>query len=705
MVPNVIERVWVQGTTTKVESLRGTAFTEEDGAHTFRIAGVDASGETVPLSGTVLAKILRADNITIDVSGTITDGVASVTMVGDCYHVPGRFSIVVYLSDGITTIAIYAAVGDIYRATSDTELDSGTTVPSLVQLEAAYQNALSAAAAANTAATGAERVNVSMSKSGDTITFSATDRTGATTTATMSDQSEEVADLESDVTDLENNVANLNSALFKTENLLAGTSGRMFFAVGNINTSNGVVDENPTGTRLISDFIYVPSNAIIVTNASTFEFVLLQYTANKEYVGYVGFSTSHTISASGYYRLMVRLRNNPSGDIIDYIETASNEIAIFDYAALNNFCSVYPKLISTENYITVLPDINSAKENTIYIILVGDDNNRPANLPHGIPTNGIAVVITVGQRAVKSGSVQLCFSEIKDIYMRKYSSNQWQPWVSISGKQNIIRVSALGAGDYTSFSEAIIAAFAVPNTIVYVDRGTYNVWDEMKAIMGNDYWDNLTEQTQYSYGLPWGNGMKIIGSPGAEIVFDGSQTTNDNTWYFFSPLTGRYVYGSDKTVSCEGLTFRVKNFRYAIHIDEGPINNDYTYIIKDCQFYCDNTGNPRTKASDAIGMGASINTTYIVENNYISASYAPTARDHENIYFHNTNAASPKNKCRISNNYMDNVGTIRVDGYGDSLNKCKVQINGNSCGSALILPNPTTDNLECLVWNNEIRSN
>lgn len=608
-------------------------------------------------------------------------------------------------------------------------------------------------------------------------------------------------------------VGNLKSALFKTENLLAGTSGRMFFAVGNINALNGVVDENPTGTRLISDFIYVPSNAIIVTNASTFEFVLLQYTANKEYVGYVGFSTSHTISASGYYRLMVRLRNNPFGDITDYIESASNEIAVFDYAALNNFCSVYPKLISTGNYITELPDVNGAKENTIYIILVGDDNNRPANLPQGIPTNGITVVITVGQRGVKLGSVQLCFSEIKDIYMRKYSSNQWQPWfrisslpdddypslvsygvtavssanyqsilpsvdnarlntiyrisgfdsgatsipsglpktawdygwattilltlgnntdiyakvqlyitktdvyyrnfqrgawkawVSISGKQNIIRVSALGAGDYTSFSEAIIAAFAIPNTIVYVDRGTYNVWDEMKAIMGNDYWDNLTEQTQYSYGLPWGNGMKIIGSPGAEIVFDGSQTSNDNTWYFFSPLMGRYVYGSDKIVSCEGLTFRVKNFRYAIHIDEGPINNDYTYIIKDCQFYCDNTGNSRTKASDAIGMGASINTTYIVENNYISASYAPTARDHENIYFHNTNAASPKNKCRISNNYMDNVGTIRVDGYGDSLNKCKVQINGNSCGSSLLLPNPTTDNLECLVWNNEIRSN
>lgn len=611
---------------------------------------------------------------------------------------------------------------------------------------------------------------------------------------------------------VEEQVDNLNSAFGSTNDIFSKTSGNLFFIVGNINTANGVVDETPTGTRLISEFVYIESGAVITTNASTFEFVLTQYNANKEYVGYNGFATTHAITVSGYYRIMVRLKNNPSGDITSYIRTAINEIAIFDYTFLSNLCSVYPTLINESNYVSVLPDANSAKANTTYIIMAGEGNNRPANLPQGIPTYGIAIIVTVGQRAVESGSVQLCFSELKDIYMRKYSSGQWQSWfrissvlsndysplvtysatavapanyqtilpdannadvnviyritgftsgsstipnglpktdwdtnwtnamlltlgnssdiyakvqlfiaknniyyrnyqsgewqtwVSISGKPNTIKVSALGAGDYTSFSEAIIAAFAVPNTIVYVDRGTYNVWDEMKAIMGSDYWDNLTEQTQYSYGLPWGNGMKIIGSPGAEIVFDGSQTTNDNTWYFFSPLMGRYVYGSDKTVSCEGLTFRVKNFRYAIHIDEGPINNDYTYIVKDCQFYCDNTDNPRTKASDAIGMGASINTTYIIEDNYISASYAPTARDYENIYFHNTNAESPKNKCRISNNYMDNVGTIRIDGYGDSLNKCKVQINGNSCGSALLLPNPTTDNLECLVWNNEIRN-
>ena len=261
MVPNVIERVWVQGTTTKVESLRGTAFTEEDGAHTFRIAGVDASGETVPLSGTVLAKILRADNITIDVSGTITDGVASVTMVGDCYHVPGRFSIVVYLSDGVTTIAIYAAVGDIYRATSDTELDSGTTVPSLAQLEAAYQNALSAAAAANTAATGAERVNVSMSKSGDTITFSATDRTGATTTETMSDQSEAVANLNSAIDSMTTATASDEGKALKVKTVSGGKVTEWEF--GEAGGSAGIED-TATGDDITVDSIAgVPKSLVV----------------------------------------------------------------------------------------------------------------------------------------------------------------------------------------------------------------------------------------------------------------------------------------------------------------------------------------------------------------------------------------------------------------------------------------------------------
>lgn len=144
MDPIIIDRQWVQGALVKTDAtlLEGYAFTEESGAHTFRISGVDEDGNDVTLSGTVLAKMLRADNVTVDVDGSVSGGKALVTLVGDCYNVPGRFRLTIYLSDGTKSQTIYSGVGTVCRATSGTEIDSGTTVPSLQQLEAAYNNCL-----------------------------------------------------------------------------------------------------------------------------------------------------------------------------------------------------------------------------------------------------------------------------------------------------------------------------------------------------------------------------------------------------------------------------------------------------------------------------------------------------------------------------------------------------------------------------------
>ena len=154
MDPIIIERTWSQGSPVEVEPLRGTAFTEESGAHQFRIAAVDQDRQPAALSGTVLGKMIRADNWTVDIDGEIDQetGEAVLTLVGDCYNVPGRFSLVVYLSDGTDTMAVYACVGSVYRGTSGQELDSGTTVPTLQQLEAAWQAAVTAAQEASDAA-------------------------------------------------------------------------------------------------------------------------------------------------------------------------------------------------------------------------------------------------------------------------------------------------------------------------------------------------------------------------------------------------------------------------------------------------------------------------------------------------------------------------------------------------------------------------
>ena len=152
ITPNIIERSWIQGATVAVEYLTGTAFSGENGAHTFRITGKDAEGQPVAVSGTVLAKILRADNITVDVSGSVVDGVAEVTLVGDCYHVPGRASIVIFLSDGTNTVTLYAAVFNVYRSTSGNEIDSGVNIPSLAELLAQIERMETATEAAEAAA-------------------------------------------------------------------------------------------------------------------------------------------------------------------------------------------------------------------------------------------------------------------------------------------------------------------------------------------------------------------------------------------------------------------------------------------------------------------------------------------------------------------------------------------------------------------------
>lgn len=119
MANNIIKRVWNQGSMTPIEDLQGSAFTNENGGHTFQISGVDSNGEALALSGTVAASFLRPDQTTVGISGSVSGGVASVTLSEECYGIPGRFGLVIFLtSDGKKT-AIYSCVGNVARSSTD----------------------------------------------------------------------------------------------------------------------------------------------------------------------------------------------------------------------------------------------------------------------------------------------------------------------------------------------------------------------------------------------------------------------------------------------------------------------------------------------------------------------------------------------------------------------------------------------------------
>ena len=163
MPSNEINRVWTQAEPVPLDVLRGMMYTEENGAHTIHISGRTSQGAALALSGTVLCKFTRSDDVTVDVSGSTSGGVASVTLHRDCYNVPGRFSLVVEFSDGGPAIVIYAAIGDVQRSSSGREIDSGAPVPSLIELETAYDNVVAATAAAVAAAAKAVRYDTAQS--------------------------------------------------------------------------------------------------------------------------------------------------------------------------------------------------------------------------------------------------------------------------------------------------------------------------------------------------------------------------------------------------------------------------------------------------------------------------------------------------------------------------------------------------------------
>ena len=128
MANNVIKRTWNQNKMVCIEDLSGMAFQSESGGHTFEISGTDDSGTAVSLSGTVEARFLRADNVKVTIAGTISNGKASVTLTSNCYTVPGRFSLTIFVTSNSQKVAVYSAVGNV----AVTDGVSSGTVPPLV---------------------------------------------------------------------------------------------------------------------------------------------------------------------------------------------------------------------------------------------------------------------------------------------------------------------------------------------------------------------------------------------------------------------------------------------------------------------------------------------------------------------------------------------------------------------------------------------
>lgn len=130
-----IRRPWRTDEPVKIDNLVGQIATGEGNAHTFVIYGVDGSGETVPITGTITGYFLRADGNTVLIdTGDIEDGEALVTLPANCYNYEGRFALSIFASTEDSAVCIYCAVGNVFRTQTDTTIDPGTIMPSIADL-------------------------------------------------------------------------------------------------------------------------------------------------------------------------------------------------------------------------------------------------------------------------------------------------------------------------------------------------------------------------------------------------------------------------------------------------------------------------------------------------------------------------------------------------------------------------------------------
>ena len=136
---NIIKRVWNQNRMVQIEDLRGMTFQAEAAGHTFQISGIDDEGNTVALTGTPSGVLLRPDNTDVALTCSVSGGVVSATLPANCYDVPGRFGLTIFITSGSSKTAIYAAVGTVTRTSS------GTVAPGTSQSVVDLINAINAA--------------------------------------------------------------------------------------------------------------------------------------------------------------------------------------------------------------------------------------------------------------------------------------------------------------------------------------------------------------------------------------------------------------------------------------------------------------------------------------------------------------------------------------------------------------------------------
>ena len=436
-----------------------------------------------------------------------------------------------------------------------------------------------------------------------------------------------------------------------------------------INKKLDSMASNGTLSNLIAPFINNNSLPIMVDS--------IEKMINNEKI-YVLSTNGHIYyyNGSAFYDSGLVYGETPTGTYVD---------------AGNNF-------LFASTYENVLPDANAPKFNSYYVYFSSNDV-ATGKFTKNLPNIGELTGLLFSTKTISdySGCLQLFYDfNNYNIYARQNTgNNNWNEWKLFNSTNKIIHV---GNGyEYSSFSKALINTYENGgNATIIVHNKNYDIVEEFKEIFGNDYWDTFSRNSKYYTGLPIGNGIKIIGDKGANIIFNNPIPDNVliDTDFSIIKTQNNNNYIENKII---GLTFTANKIHYILHVELNGEDIDYNIEIKDCTFNIDNSQiNGSWNRAVAIGCGASLYSNYIIANNTINCVFPPTPSTKAAIVFHD---ASGNGNCYCS--IIGNIsnGTVRAQSFGEKIGKCLVNIHDNKFGYAMDL---IKDNVVINEWNNTI---
>lgn len=139
-----LEKSYIAGKPVRVDDLGGQLFGGEVQAHKFIVTQYAAQGsaETIAITGSVSGTLMASTGATVPLTGSLEDGKAVVVLDEDCYKVPGRFVLTIFVTSGDVTLCIYCGVGNVLRTSTDTVVYPTESLPNLAQLVDQVQDAI-----------------------------------------------------------------------------------------------------------------------------------------------------------------------------------------------------------------------------------------------------------------------------------------------------------------------------------------------------------------------------------------------------------------------------------------------------------------------------------------------------------------------------------------------------------------------------------